>query len=154
VNRLLYQDTAASGSFVTLFLLQVHSAAESLQWVRAGHDPAVLYCAATDEVQSLGGPGMALGVDNRCSYQSGSRTGLAAGDIILIGTDGVWETQNSKSEKFGKTRIVEIVRAHRHRDAEGIVQAILKALEEFRAEIAQEDDITLLVMKAIELGQH
>ena len=102
VNRLLYQDTAPSGSFVTLFLLEADSAAGSLEWVRAGHDPAWLYCAATDEVQDLGGPGMALGVDGACSYLSGCRSGLSADDVLLIGTDGIWETQNANSEKFGK----------------------------------------------------
>ncbi len=154
VNRLLYQDTAASGGFVTLFLLQVDPAAGSLQWVRAGHDPAVLYCAATDEVQNLSGPGMALGVDDRCDYRSGSRTGLAAGDILLIGTDGAWETRNSKSQQFGKTRISEMLRSHHHRNAEDIVRAILEALAEFRGDAIQEDDITLLVIKVIEPGRH
>jgi sigma-B regulation protein RsbU (phosphoserine phosphatase) len=146
----LYRDTAASGGFVTLFLLQVDPAAGSLQWVRAGHDPAVLYCAATDEVQNLDGPGMALGVDDRCTYRSGSRMGLAAGDILLIGTDGAWETRNSKSQQFGKTRVSEMLGRHHHRNAEDIVQAILEALAEFRGEAIQEDDITLLVIKAIE----
>jgi sigma-B regulation protein RsbU (phosphoserine phosphatase) len=154
VNRLLYRDTAASGGFVTLFLLQVDPAAGSFQWVRAGHDPAVLYCAATDQVQNLGGPGMALGVDDRCDYRSGSRTGLSAGDILLIGTDGAWETRNSKSQQFGKTRVSEMLRRHCHRNAEDILQAILTALADFRGEAIQEDDITLLVIKATEPGRH
>jgi sigma-B regulation protein RsbU (phosphoserine phosphatase) len=97
---------------------------------------------------------MALGVDDACSYRSGSKTGLSAGDVILIGTDGVWETQNSKLEKFGKTRIVKMLKSNRHRNAEDILQAILKALEKFRAGAIQEDDITLLVIKAIEPGHH
>jgi sigma-B regulation protein RsbU (phosphoserine phosphatase) len=148
VNRLLYQDTASSGSFVTLFLLELEPAANRIEWVRAGHDPALLYCAAMDEVQELGGAGMALGVDDACSYLSGRRTGLEAGDVLLIGTDGIWETRNAKSEKFGKERIAEIVRDHHHRSAEGILQAILSALNEFRGAARPDDDITLLVMKA------
>jgi sigma-B regulation protein RsbU (phosphoserine phosphatase) len=149
VNRLLYQDTAPSGSFVTLFLLEVDSAAGRLEWVRAGHDPALLYCAATDEVQELGGPGMALGVDDACSYQSGHRSGLSAGDALVIGTDGIWETRNTTSEKFGKGRIGEILKSHHQLSSEGILQAILGALEEYREGAQQEDDITLLVIKSI-----
>jgi phosphoserine phosphatase RsbU/P len=151
VNRLLYQDTAPSGSFVTLFLLE--AAAGSLEWVRAGHDPAWLYCAATDEVQDLGGPGMALGVDGACSYLSGSRPGLGADDVLLIGTDGIWETQNANSEKFGKERIGKILMRHHRQSAEGILQAVLNALEAFRGKAQQEDDITLLVLKSMGTGQ-
>ena len=148
VNRLLYQDTSASGSFVTLFLLEADSATGSLEWVRAGHDPAWLYCAATDEVHDLGGPGMALGVDETCSYPSSGRSGLGAGDVLLIGTDGIWETQNTSSEKFGKERVGQIARSHHHLGAEGILQAVLKTLAEFRGKAQQEDDITLVVIKA------
>jgi sigma-B regulation protein RsbU (phosphoserine phosphatase) len=153
VNRLLYQDTAPSGSFVSLFLLEVDPAAGHLEWVRAGHDPAWLYCAATGAVQDLGGPGMALGVDDACSYLSGSRAGLGADDVLLIGTDGIWETQNAHSEKFGKERIGKILMRHHRQSAEGILQAVLRALEDFRGKAQQEDDITLLVLKSVGTGQ-
>ena len=147
VNRLLHRDTAASGSFVTLFLLEVDPAAGSLAWVRAGHDPAVLYSAAGDALRELGGPGMALGVDEAGSYRSGKWSGLSDGDVLLIGTDGIWETQNSAGEKFGKERIGEILRSHHRRSAALILQAILLAIEGFRGKRQQEDDITLMVIK-------
>ncbi len=147
VNRLLHRDTADSGSFVTLFLLEVNPTAGNLEWVRAGHDPALLYCAATDALQELGGPGMALGVDEAGSYRSGRLSGLAAGDVVLIGTDGIWETQNMAAEKFGKERIGEILRNHHRLSAAGILQAILSAIEGFRGKGQQEDDITLMVIK-------
>jgi sigma-B regulation protein RsbU (phosphoserine phosphatase) len=153
VNRLLYQDTAPSGSFVTLFLLEVDPAAGHLEWVRAGHDPAWLYCAARDEVLELGGPGMALGVDGACFYQSGFRPGLGAYDVLLIGTDGIWETRNANSEKFGKERIGRILMSHHRQSAEEILQAVLGALEDFRGKAQQEDDITLLVLKSMGTGR-
>lgn len=152
VNRLLHQDTASSGSFVTLFLLEVDPAARRLEWVRAGHDPALLYCAATDAVLELGGPGMALGVDGVGSYLSGSRSGLVAGDVLLIGTDGIWETRNAAAEKFGKERLGRILRDHHRLDAERILQSILSAVEEFRGQGQIEDDITLMIVKATAAG--
>jgi sigma-B regulation protein RsbU (phosphoserine phosphatase) len=96
---------------------------------------------------------MALGVDDACSYLSGSRSGLDADDVLLIGTDGIWETQNANSEKFGKERIGKILRSHHRQSAEGILQAVLNALEAFRGKAQQEDDITLLVLKSMGTSQ-
>jgi len=148
VNRLLYRDTAPSGSFVTLFLLEVDPAAGSLEWIRAGHDPALLYSAASDTLRELGGPGMALGVDETGSYRSKKWSGLSNGDVLLIGTDGIWETQNDAAEKFGKERIGGILRSHHRQSAAIILQAILGDIEGFRGKRQQEDDITLMVIKA------
>lgn len=147
VNRLLCRDTEPSGSFVTLFLLQVEAATGRLEWVRAGHDPALLLSAANGEVQELNGPGMALGVDEAFSYPGVSPLGLHAGDIVLIGTDGIWDTRNSRSEKFGKARLADIMRRHCQEPAEAVLGAVLRSLEEFRGELPQEDDITLVVLK-------
>jgi sigma-B regulation protein RsbU (phosphoserine phosphatase) len=147
VNRLLYQDTASGGSFVTLFLLEIDPVTGHFEWVRAGHDPALLYRAAADDVQELGGPGMALGVEDTCSYLSGGRPGLSVGDILVIGTDGIWETRGAGSEKFGKARVEESVRRHREQRTEAIMNAILWDLAEFRGEHLQEDDVTLVVVK-------
>jgi len=96
---------------------------------------------------------MALGVDDATSYLSGDRSGLSAGDVLLISTDGIWETRNANSEKFGKERIGKIIRSHHRRSAEDILQAVLRALEEFRGKAQQEDDITLLVLKSMGTGQ-
>jgi sigma-B regulation protein RsbU (phosphoserine phosphatase) len=96
---------------------------------------------------------MALGVDDACSYLSGSRAGLGADDVLLIGTDGIWETQNAHSEKFGKERIGKILMRHHRQSAEGILQAVLDALEAFRGKAQQEDDITLLVLKSRGAGR-
>lgn len=149
VNRLLCRDTGGSGSFVTLFLLVVDPVAGRLEWVRAGHDPGLLYRVQADACEELGGPGMALGVDEAFRYTDQARAGFGAGDIVLIGTDGIWETQNLKGEAFGKARVEDALRAHRDRSAERIVQAVLEALEAFRGRAEQEDDVTLVVVKPV-----
>jgi sigma-B regulation protein RsbU (phosphoserine phosphatase) len=43
VNRLLAHDVADSGGFMTVFLLSIDRLNRRLSWVRAGHDPALLY---------------------------------------------------------------------------------------------------------------
>lgn len=148
-NRLLCRDTAASGSFVTLFLLEIDLGRGRMEWVRGGHDPGLLYRARADEWVELGGPGMAFGVAPECVYAADHQSAFEPGDIVLIGTDGVWETQNAAGENFGKARVTEVVRAHRADAAEVILQAVLGALDGFRGQAPQEDDVTLVVIKAV-----
>jgi sigma-B regulation protein RsbU (phosphoserine phosphatase) len=148
INRLLCLDTAASGSFATLFLIEVDPGAGRLEWVRAGHDPALLYRAGTDSWEELGGSGMALGVEGACTYPADNRAGFERGDIVLVGTDGIWETQNPNGERFGKGRAADAVRTHRDQSAERILQEVLNVLDRFRGRAAQEDDVTLVVIKA------
>jgi sigma-B regulation protein RsbU (phosphoserine phosphatase) len=148
INRLLCKDTSASGSFVTLFLLEVDPAAGRLEWVRGGHDPGLLYRARTDAWEELAGPGMALGVEEACVYVGGSGAGFGLGDIVMIGTDGIWETRNPRGETFGKQRVADVVRAHRDRPAERILEEVLRELDRFRGRADQEDDVTLVVIKS------
>ena len=63
VNRLLCDDTSQTSSFMTLFFLAIDTATKELQWVRAGHDPAIVYDSSMDSFDELRGKGIALGVD-------------------------------------------------------------------------------------------
>ena len=148
VNRLLCQDTSQSGSFMSLFFMQIDTAGEEIQWVRAGHDPAIIYEPATDSFDELRGEGIVLGVDAQWLYQDNRHTGLNVGQIILTGTDGIWETDNPAGEKFGKDRLRQTIRQHHRGSAEEILQAITDALAAFRQTASQDDDITLVVIKA------
>ena len=76
-------------------------------------------------------------------------TGWSEGQIIVIGTDGIWETENSRSEKFGKFRLRQIIRQHRRFSALEILNAIISALSDFRGTAPRNDDVTLVVAKAV-----
>ena len=147
VNRQLCRDFEEPGGFMTLFYLSVDPCGKNLNWVRAGHDPAFFYDAVHDAFEDLRGEGMALGVDENHEYTEYSKHGLAAGQIIVLGTDGIWETQNSTGEMYGKDHLLRIIRQYCDVDAKGILTACLYNLEKFRDGRAPEDDITLIVIK-------
>ncbi len=147
VNRLLCQDTVANGDFMTLFLAMVDIAAGEIRWVRAGHDPAVLYDPANDKFIELAGKGMALGIDENHRFVENRYGGWDPGQILLISTDGLWETENPGGERFGKKRLQTVLSAHRDDSAEQIIAAITREVDRFRGHPAREDDLTLVVMK-------
>jgi sigma-B regulation protein RsbU (phosphoserine phosphatase) len=149
VNHQLTLDTYESGSYMTLFYLAIDQANQTLRWVRAGHDPAVFYNSDTDQFEELVGSGMALGVDKDWQYETNEKFGLVQGQVICLGTDGIWEAHDADGEMFGKKRLYEIIRANADKPAETIKKAVLKALSDFSGNIAQEDDVTIVVIKVI-----
>jgi sigma-B regulation protein RsbU (phosphoserine phosphatase) len=147
VNRQLVQDVERSGEFVTLFFLVLDTAGKELAWVRAGHDPAIVYDPGADSFEEIGGPGMAIGVDANTIYREQRRTGLSKGQLILLGTDGVWEASNLQYEMFGKGRVYDAIRLNHHRNANDILDAILAAQDSFLGAAPKEDDTTLVMIK-------
>jgi len=147
VNRLLCLDTAQTASFMTLFFMLADRHNRTIRWVRAGHDPAIVYDAATDTFSELRGNGVALGVEASLSFHEHEYDNWAEGQIIVIGTDGIWEAENAQGERFGKDRLRDIIRWHHTAAAPAIVEHIIEALAEFRGTVPQQDDITLVVIK-------
>jgi sigma-B regulation protein RsbU (phosphoserine phosphatase) len=147
VNMHLSRDVEDSGQFMTLFYLVIDPVHRLLKWVRAGHEPAMLYDPFRDVFEELRGSGMALGVDETWKYQEETRRGLADGQVILIGTDGIWESRNSEGRMFGKEALLDLIRKNAAAGAEEILSAIIDSIKRFQQDIEPEDDITLVVVK-------
>ncbi len=150
VNRQLSRDVEGSGQFMTLFYLVLDSAARKLRWIRAGHDPAILYHPATDTFEELKGNGMVLGVNEEWVFEENERVGLETGQILFLGTDGIWEAHNSQGDMFGKDAVRSIIRQNANASAAEIQEAILSSLTSFQGDVDSEDDVTLVVIKVLE----
>jgi serine phosphatase RsbU (regulator of sigma subunit) len=147
VNRQLAQDLEDSGQFMTMFYLAIDLISMQAHWVRAGHDPAILYDPISETFEELGGSGIALGVDEDWEYKAYTEAALKKGQIIFLSTDGIWEAFNPDGEMFGKERIYDILRNKALASADDIVQEILASLKNFQQGAPLEDDITLVVIK-------
>ena len=147
MNRHLAQDILATGRFVTLFYMTIDPRQKCLRWVRAGHDPAILYDPDRDVFEELRGTGIALGVDKDLQYQENLKPNLKNGQIVAIGTDGVWEAFNKHGEMYGKERFRQIVRQNARAEARHILDQVYDDLARFTAGVKREDDITLVVAK-------
>lgn len=152
-NGLLWQDTMESGRFLTLYCLRLEGGGLApegrLTWSRAGHDPALLYDPASDAFEELLGPGLPLGVLPDYVYEQQSHPGLAPGQILAIGTDGIWEAKNPDGDMYGKDRFRKVLRDHAQAPAAAIVAAVHADVAVFQAGAARDDDITLVVIKAL-----
>ncbi len=146
VNRQLSRDVEESGRFMTLFLCEIDAGAKSVRWVNAGHDPAVILNCDSDKFEELSGRALPLGVSDTTGYREYHRR-LAPNQILLIGTDGIWESQNAAGQMFGKTRFREIIRANARKSARDILEAVFENINVFCHPRDKEDDVTLVVVK-------
>ena len=77
-----------------------------------------------------------------------TRHPLIPGNIIIIGTDGIWEAPDQQGDMFGKDRLQDLVRTHAGRKARQILEAVITAVEAFQGPGRQrQDDITLTIIK-------
>ncbi len=147
MNSHLAQDVLESGRFMTLFYMTIDPGNDRIEWVRAGHDPALLYDPTEDKFEELKGEGIALGVSAAFKYKENVKTGLKEGQIIAIGTDGIWEASDKNGKMFGKDRFRDIIRQHAQANADDILNAVYGELSQFTKGRRSEDDITLVVIK-------
>ena len=147
VNQQITRDFAESGGFMTLFYLSIDPANRSLCWVRAGHDPAIFYDPALDRFDELRGAGMALGVDAGGRYKEFQKSDLKEGQVILLGSDGLWEARNPQGKMFGKEPIHQIIRQSPDASAREILTACFNRFNVFLGDRAPEDDVTLVVIR-------
>ena len=148
VNRQLTRDVEDSGRFMTLFICEIDRDNQRVHWVNAGHDPAMIYDHEGGHFEELTGNALPLGVSEGAVYQKADRE-ITAGQLIMMGTDGIWETQNSQGEMFGKERFKDIIRKNADRPAKDIIQEVINQVDSFRLPLGRTDDLTLVVTKII-----
>ena len=152
VNRLMSRDAGQSGRFMTLFWLALDPASGQMSYVKAGHDPAMVYNPRTKAFHDLDVKGIPLGVEACWGFEQASRRGFETGEVIAIGTDGIWECRNAAGEMYGKARLRQVIADHASLHARDILQAALDDVEAFRGQAPRQDDLTLVVLKALQDG--
>ena len=146
VNKQFCQDTAETGEFVTLFYAEIDPWLNEVHWVRAGHDPGLVFDCSSGRFEELKGSGLALGLSEEFVYEQ-NRQDIDQGQVLVFGTDGIWETRNPAGEMYGKDNLKDVIRQNSGKSAREIVDAIERDLSNFREREVLEDDVTLVVVK-------
>ena len=141
VNRLLCRNMA-SGRFVTFCYVRIDTAARRLTYANAGHNPPLLI-RGNGSIDALAPTGTVLGVFAESSYEQGDFA-VAAGDRLILYTDGITEGRNPAGDEFGEDRLAETASRHRTLPAEEMLAGMLRDIEAFNAGV-YEDDATLIV---------
>lgn len=146
VNRHLARD-ATAGKFMTLFYGILDPIAGVLAFANAGQGGCFVVRASTGKVEELEAGGPPAGVIDGIPFAESRIEGLANGDVVVLGTDGIWETVDAGGEPFGMERFERIARENVGRSAAEIAEVVRLAVEAHRGTGPQTDDVTLVVAK-------
>jgi sigma-B regulation protein RsbU (phosphoserine phosphatase) len=143
-NDLILED-AESGMFVTVYHSVFHPGGQSVH-INAGHNPPLLFKAATHEAIFMPQGGRAIGwFPNNPLHET--QLQLDPGDVIVYYTDGLTDAENPARENFGEERLAQAVAQAAGQPAEVVHNHILQAVETFANGVPPFDDLTLMVVR-------
>jgi phosphoserine phosphatase RsbU/P len=134
--------------FVTLFAATLAPETGELIFSNAGHNPPLVVRAAGNPEFMTVAPGLVLGIKPDYRYAS-TVLRLAAGDILLLYTDGVTEAMNATGECFGTDRLLRASRLAGTATPRCLVEAVVAAVAAHVQAAEPSDDLTLLAVARI-----
>jgi sigma-B regulation protein RsbU (phosphoserine phosphatase) len=150
LNAALYGNIKAN-MFVT-FVSAIFDARTGVMTIsNAGHNPVLVYrknSGTVDQIRMGGPPLGAFGAMHFNELIEMQEVELKPGDAALIYTDGINESRNPHGQLYTIPRVAEVLRGYAADGARAIVNGIIGETTEFRQGVPQNDDVTLLVVKA------
>ncbi|MEO0963687.1 MAG: PP2C family protein-serine/threonine phosphatase [Planctomycetota bacterium] len=135
------------GRFVTYAVALLTPDAGRVSLLSAGHGPTLLVHAADGQVDLFEADDLPLGVTPEFTIDTVPELDLAAGDSLLLLTDGFFEWQGATSEQWGIDRLVAAAAEHRHLPPDAMIAALLADVEAFAEGTEQSDDLTAVVIR-------
>lgn len=147
INNLIHQNTALD-KFITFFYGQLDTDRNCFTYCNAGHNPPYRV-SGNGKIEELGVGGLILGMMVDIEYETAS-IDLKPGDCIVMYTDGITEAMNVGGEEFGEERLKQLIINERKLNSQGLIDRIVSEVNHFTEGMSQADDITMVVIRAVE----
>ncbi len=83
------------------------------------------------------------------AFEAPREVTFAAGDMLVLVTDGFFEWANSDREPFGLQRLYQVIRESRDLTSEEIIKALYDKITSFVGGLPQDDDLTAVIIKKL-----
>jgi phosphoserine phosphatase RsbU/P len=137
-----------SRMFATTFIVYISPTNGAVEYSSGGHNPPLIYRAATQTCEYITAPGVAVGIFKSAEYERAT-TVLHEGDVMVLYTDGITEVINNDEEEFGEERLEALVKQNHHLDAQALADRVLDEVNVFAEDQELFDDATLVVIKRL-----
>jgi len=143
VDRIGKQLLTASYAYINLETGKLFHAS-------AGHWPLLLWKKQSQTLQELKPDGIIMGWLSEIDYVS-TDCDLEPGDRILLYTDAIIETRNSRGELFGEDRFHRLIQEKQNLSAGNFADFLLKHLIAWSGHLnGFEDDLTLIAIDVLD----
>lgn len=146
LGRLLYDDLTRAELFVTSFYARYDSQSRLLKYANAGHNPPLLFSRENCSFTELDAEGLVLGVKIDFQYEE-RKVIIQPGDILVMFTDGIIESQGVDGELFGVGRLMATIAGSVSEEPVVIIDEVFKKLLEFTTATTFQDDVSIVVVK-------
>ena len=145
LNRILFRQIP--DRFVSAAYLWLDTENRKALYSAAGHPPLLRWREGKLERIESNGP--LFGVIPDPDYPVRDLP-IYSGDRFLLYTDGVIEPENARGDSFGDCKLEEVVRNHQSRSPSELLDQLLSKIRLWQpASLAQQDDITLIVIDVV-----
>ncbi len=148
------EDEVQENMFVTVVYGIIDLGKNTFTFARAGHElPLVIRSGGEDghpSARFIGGDGMALGMVPAEVFDMvlvDVEVPFAAGDTVVLYTDGVTEATGGDDQEFSSNRLADVALTLRDRPAVDLNAGILASVERFGGTRRLADDFTLITVK-------
>ncbi len=145
-NHFLFRNTEDT-KFVTLFCGILEPESKLFSYVNAGHN-FPFYLDKEDQFYTLETGGLVLGMLSNCMFEEGN-VQMQPGEMIVIYSDGITEAENEFEILLGEQKLKQIILKYKNFTANQIINKIHEEVKKFAGTKKQDDDITLVVIKAL-----
>ncbi len=145
MNRYACTNSQGGLRFTTAFLGEIDTTTRTLTYINSGHNAPILR-RSNGTVERLEAGGLPLGIMPNAVYEAGTVT-LAAGDWLVIFTDGMVEAESTRGEEYGEARQLAVIEAGVSLSPAELLQRMVDAVDAFVGNAPQHDDLTCLLVR-------
>jgi phosphoserine phosphatase RsbU/P len=141
------------GQLVSAAYLWMDMATRTATYSAAGHPPLIRWRKSDGTFTRIESNGLLFGINAASEYPVCSFP-LLPGDRFLLSTDGVTEPENQAGEQFGDSRLEQMMRDHQSRSVSEFSERLPAEIQLWQpSNVAQQDDITLIVVDVLPIPQ-
>jgi hypothetical protein len=137
--------TAPRRIMMTFFFGLLDPTSQTLRFSSAGHLDPYVYRGDSGELEALSSWGFPLGVKRRDPFREHT-VEFAAGDRLILYSDGLIEAVDDDGDPFGFDRFEHMLRECGHLSADEIKKSLLTSIRKFTRNRPPDDDQTLVVV--------